>query len=353
MKRSPFQPKAAPAAGGRRQSEAEAADWLARHDAGLTPAEADEFARWRTSDPRHAAAVAEIEAAWSLVNRPRLTGRAEAALAELAVRARVRQRRRRVGWTFATIGLAAAAAMALMFAPPFRTTGHATASGATAQVVQPEHRHLPDGSLVVLNSGAQIAVDFSATRRGVKLLQGEAHFVVTEDPLRPFVVAAGGLEARAVGTEFAVRLTCDLVEVLVNVGRVAVAREPAVGAVASPAATPPEPVLVAAGARVTVPFVSARAGVPEPELISAAELTRALAWRGQRVEFSGTPLGEAVALFNRQNELQLSLGDSALATLRVSGCFWADNPAGFARLVESSFGLHIRRLDDQHIEIGR
>ncbi|MBC7365948.1 MAG: DUF4880 domain-containing protein, partial [Undibacterium sp.] len=44
---------------------ATAAAWLAQRDDTLTPNEAAVFARWRAADPRHEAAVARLENAWT------------------------------------------------------------------------------------------------------------------------------------------------------------------------------------------------------------------------------------------------------------------------------------------------
>lgn len=87
--------------------------------------------------------------------------------------------------------------------------------------------------------------------------------------------------------------------------------------------------------------------------MNATEIASALAWRDKRVEFSGTPLTEAVALFNRQNELQLFLRDRSLGELRVSGIFWSDDPAGFARLLAASFGVTAERKTKHEIAIRR
>ena len=72
-----------------------------------------------------------------------------------------------------------------------------------------------------------------------------------------------------------------------------------------------------------------------------------------RVEFTNTPLNDIVALFNRQNRVQLALGDPALADIRISGVFWADDPEGFSRLIESSAGLQAIRTMEERIELRR
>jgi transmembrane sensor len=326
-----------------------AADWLAKRDAGFTPTEAEAFDRWLASDPAHAAAVAELESAWSTLQRPRDSGHAEKTLADLAARARLRHRRRARQFTWVASGLAAAAALALAFwlpslSPPV-TTG--SGSGAVAAAARPEHQTLPDGSVVELNVGAGISVHFSPTRREVRLLRGEAHFAVAKDASRPFIVSAGGVEARAVGTEFLVTFASQDVQVLVTEGRVAVAS----AAPASPVL--PDPILVSAGNRVVVPLPSTARGSPQPTAVNPTQITSALAWRRPRIEFTGTPLSEVIALFNRQNRLQLSLADPTLGELKVSGIFWPDDPAGFVRLLEPAFTLASRRVDADHIEIRR
>ncbi len=72
-------------------------------------------------------------------------------------------------------------------------------------VSAPERRELPDGSVVDLKPGAEIAVEFTPALRRVTLRAGAAHFAVVKNPARPFVVAVGDVEMRAVGTEYSVQ----------------------------------------------------------------------------------------------------------------------------------------------------
>ena len=336
-----------------------AADWLARREAGLSVDEQAEFSRWLLADPRHAAIVEEIQATWHRLQKPRFTGQADSVVR--AVEARVNRRterlRRRVPTGAVAASLAMAAAVAVAFFPRQPTTvprEHAKSS----VVVKPERRTLADGSVVELNTGAEIAVDFSTERRAVRLVRGEAHFAVTKDPSRPFVVSAGAVAVRAVGTEFAVQFAPAGVGVLVTEGRVAVERTAAPHVGLPTAADLPTPstaetavTYLDAGTRLTVP---AAASAPlEPVRLTSAETQAALAWRGMRVEFVDTPLTEAVALFNRQNRVQLALGAAELGTIRISGFFWADDPEGFSRLVEASAGLRADRSAPGRITFSR
>ena len=210
--------------------------------------------------------------------------------------------------------------------------------------VWPDRQVLPDGSTVELNAGARIVVDFTASKRGVRLLAGEAMFAVRKDTARPFVVTAGGVEVRAVGTAFSIRRAEGQVGVLVTEGRVAVERAAAPDTDHSaPGSRPPPIAFVNAGAKLDLPVDLPAGTALEITPITPHEVAAALAWRGQRVEFSATSVAEAVEVFNRQNRLQLAVMDKALAQHQLSGIFWADDPEGFVRLLETGMGATAER----------
>ena len=84
---------------------------------------------------------------------------------------------------------------------------------------------LSDGTQVHLNSGSHIEFpdSFDENSREVKL-DGEAYFVVTSDPTRPFMVHSGEITTKVLGTSFNVRSYSDEEEAVVAVasGKVAV-----------------------------------------------------------------------------------------------------------------------------------
>ncbi len=184
--------------------------------------------------------------------------------------------------------------------------------------------------MVELNSDAEIVVEFSELVRSVRLVRGEAHFQVAHEPDRPFLVSAGSVAVKAVGTAFTVRFDPQVVEVLVTEGRVVVDDkiEPRHNALET----------IGAGNRVVVPTGESGAAMRVMEL-SGDELSERLAWREVRLEFSGTALGEAVASFNERNRTQVSIADPSLAKLKISGIFRADNLDGFIRLMEDTLEL--------------
>lgn len=330
----------------------EAAAWVLRSDRGLTPAEQDEFCRWLGADPVHASAYAEQTQAWAALNRlADLAALADKEACDPDLLAPSRTSRRRRGglsW-FPILVFAAAAALAVGVFWWTHRPAHDLPLADAALLAQVEERALPDGSTVALNTGAVVTEHFQAAERRVKLQQGEAHFCVAHDTERPFLVEAGGVIVRAVGTAFDVRLHGDSVEVFVTEGKVRVI-DAASGAsvIASPAedATP----LLVAGEQAVVPRLpDAPAQVAR---LSREEITRRLQWQQRLLDFSDAPLSAIVTEFNRRNAVQLSL-DPSLEDFRLSATFRSDNIEGFVRLLESNFGMQVERRDDAVIVLSR
>lgn len=330
----------------------EASVWIARRDAGLTAMEEAEFQRWIETGPENRRAMAQAMGAWRWLDLPRLRG--TDLMTEQALDRRRRHRRRRF-----TVAAGALVLMASVTAgwwwrssPP----GVITPSVAVHTPVAPtvsglRVQTLPDGSVVDLNQGADIEVEFSDSLRRVRLLRGEAHFTVAKNPRRPFVVQAKGIEVCAVGTAFAIRLAATEVEVLVTEGRVAVGYTHGdANASDLPAGNGSIPI-VSAGGCVRLPLDGA-ASAPEIRQLDDVEVGERLAWRAIRLDFSGTRLAEAAAQVNRHNREQLIIDDPSLADLRVSGLVIARPLGDFVKLLEMS-GVQSERLPNGDYRLRR
>ncbi|MFZ9682787.1 MAG: FecR family protein [Cephaloticoccus sp.] len=337
-----------------------AAAWLARHDAGLSPAAEAEFQQWLAADPGHARAWAEVCAPWEKLDEARADGMADWMLIELGRRERLRDRRRLlVRW-----GSLAAAAVALMTwvtlrlaAPqvpvterepePVLVAGSASepAPTATAVILRPEQRVLEDGTVVELKGDALLSVAFTGKRRVVRLISGTAHFEVFHDASRPFIVRAGAVTVRAVGTALAVERTDEAADVLVTEGRVGVAR-------AESEIDPPDPLLVGAGGRVLMSYDPAD-GIPPVEILSPAEIASRLQWRVPRLQLRGASLVQVVEMLNGLNRVQLRIADPALEQLRFSGLFRADNAAGFVSMLQGNYGVKVSYDENETIILSR
>ena len=353
-----------------------AATWLVRRERGLTATEEQAYRAWLAADPRHAAAMARYESTWSALDRPRQGGATAAVKEKLEKYSRRRRRRRRL-ITSVTAFCALALTAYFWFRSPISELPSPTTGSAV--VVRPETRTLSDGSVVELKEGGQFTVDFTPAFRRVALRQGEAHFQVTKDPARPFIVAAGGVEFRAVGTAFSVELGKGEVELLVTEGVVAVATQMADGRselagqkseggshetgkpdLRSPNShlpTTDESRLVTAGNRLTVDLSTAT--IHPTTAVTAEEASAALDWRSPRLEFSGVPLAQAVALMNQHSTapgrpgVKLVIEDPAVGKEEVSGLFRADKIDTFVSVLENGFGLKAERRGEGEIVLRR
>lgn len=118
------------------------------------------------------------------------------------VEAKVRQRRRRRQMAAGTI--AALVVGAVLLVPWLRDTATiSTQAGASREL------ELADGSRVRLNARTTLRTDFRYGRRHLRLLNGQAYFVVVRDASRPFAVETPNGTVRVIGTEFDVRLGAD------------------------------------------------------------------------------------------------------------------------------------------------
>lgn len=322
--------------------EAAATAWLARRDRTLTPAEQDAYLQWLREDPRHAAAIARQEKVWGLLDqlsewRPANSPRPNPDL--LAPRARGK-----------IYGLAAAAFVAAAAVVVAMVVLHQSpAEPAPRRAIihpGPERQTLADGSVVELNAGARIEVRFDAAERRVRLLHGEAHFAVAKNPARPFVVDAGAVAVRAVGTAFSVSLQISEVSVLVTEGTVGVTEHRSASDAQRSTPYLSTGTFLTAGQSTVIDLV-AESVAPVVHEVTPAQIARALAWQGLRLEFQEMPLGDVVAEFNRYNRRKLSVRDRATAAIVVGGNFRADNVDGFVRLLESSFGVTARAEGDE------
>lgn len=326
--------------------EHQAADWAARKDRGFTAAEQDAFFQWLAADPRHGEYLAQqLATARKLKSlaqwRPEHALRPNPDLLEPPPRPRPRLR-------FA-LGLAACLACAF----GLWQLGNSASSDDRATVVSlpppTVQRVLDDGSTIDLNHGAEVEVQFTPETRRITLLRGEALFTVTSNPQRPFIVQAGRVAIRAVGTAFNVNLQPAAVEVLVTEGTVAVAKpasDSRAAATDAPSATEAHTIAtVAAGHRTLVPLAEA-GHAPEVVQVSREQMARLLAWQPRLLEFSDTPLAQVVAEFNRENRVKMVIDDASLAALPIGASFRSDNVEGFVRLLEASFRVEVEHRGD-------
>lgn len=304
--------------------EEQAADWLARQDAGPLDATAQQmFDAWIAASTYHRVAYLRLEAAWRQADGLRFAP----SLYTQATTPSPRVWRR---W----LPVAAAALLLTVLVPPPGGWDWPSARGQTFSTGIGDRYtvSLQDGSKVELNTDTRLRATVDGGGREVRMDHGEAFFDIAHDEKRPFVVVIGDMRIVDVGTKFLVRHDKGKLEVIVTEGAVLVEN------MSNPAGMPPVLVhqmngIVARGARI------------EMTDHSETQVMNALGWRHGMLIFAERPLREVVAEFNRYNRKQLIVPEiGPLGDIRIGGSFEATNVDAFARLLRTGFGLAV--VDD-------
>lgn len=326
-----------------------AARWAARRRDGLDPQGRTEFQAWLAADPRHAQRLDEMQGLFGEITQA--TGDEIAALrASLPAGAAPAPRpaigpappfrgtatRRRV------VSFAAAAVFACTVlgagwsgwtywrALPVFEQAYATATGQQSSIILPDAEG--GGTRIYLDTATRIDVRLYRDRREVHLKDGQAQFSVTPDARRPLHVQSGPVDVTVVGTRFSVRhagtgLAAGQTVVSVEEGHVRLGRiDAATDGARGPGSAGGPSLDLVAGQRAVV---NAQGVFGPIATVPPAAMT---AWREGRLGFDQTPLGEAIAEFERYGSTGLFVRDPAVAALPVGGSY-SLNQAG--RFMES------------------
>jgi transmembrane sensor len=314
-----------------------AAEWAARFDRGLSPEEAQALDAWLAEDARRTGAYGKARAVALHTERARaLAPNFDPADFSAPADPAAPSRRRLLAAGGGAIAAGLLAAVTVGVNLRGRGRAYSTQRGEMKVV------SLSDGSVISLNTASKVAVSFTRDRREVRLLDGEALFDVAKDRSRPFLVEAGDVQVRAVGTSFTVRHMAGApVQVLVREGVVEVRRHDAVASV--------RPVRAAANTEVVA--ASARQPIAASPL-APSELSRQLAWREGRVAFEGASLREAANEFARYSDVRIVIDDPAIAGEEITGLYQANDPVGFARAVAFALDLHAQ-VDEREVRLTR
>lgn len=352
----------------------EAAAWLVRLDGDEVPS-ADELAslrEWLDRSPIHLEQLNSLAAFWGKMN----------VLTELAVplgHADVRaaqtsvsgprfsfSRFARAGVVTAVLLVGLAGSGMLRPAPPVSSNDlYATAVGQQRSVT------LADGSLVMLNTNTQIKVDYDDEYRDIQLLQGEAHFTVAKNFLRPFRVYAGNGRVQAVGTAFSVYLKGNTVDVTVTEGEVALASideslddgMPRVDVSSREARLSGS--IFAEDDRFVEALSTIKAGesatiqsalvpddalvINEIETVEAREMVQRLSWREGMLTFAGDPLAVVVDEISRYTTVSIEITDPVVRATRIGGRFPIGETDAMFDVLETNFGLRVTRLSHDRV----
>lgn len=304
----------------------DAARWVARMDRAdwNEDGEAD-LAAWLATNPRAQGELLRVQAAWISLDM------------DAIVPAQQRQSRPISMLRRRTVLAGGAAAMAASLAGVLVYDGKA--EQYDTEVGEIRRVALADGSTAAINTDSSIAVRIDKRLRTVRLNTGEAWFQVKSDRARPFVVEAGPVRVRAVGTAFSVRRMEGGAEIVVTEGVVAAWTDESAN----------EPVSAHAGMHL---FVPDRPGPMRPVAVEATD-AGLLSWRSGQIELTARPLDQAAAEFNRYNRRKIVINDPAIAKEQVDGIFRTDDPEGFATAVHHALGVPLNIGSGEKITLGK
>jgi len=317
----------APSAFADKRAREEAAAWFGRLNRPTVPLQTlEDFRLWRR-EPANRAAYEAVESAWrgaaSLADDPDIAAAVNAAL---GLKARSRSGRWVWPGVLAAGGGVGLAVLALV----------AFGAGATYATGVGEQRlvRLRDGTDLRLDTDTKVLVAFRGGVRRVRLLRGQAFFDVAHDPAHPFLVDAGPMDVRAVGTRFDVRRDGADVKVTLLEGVVQVRS----------AGAPAGAWTLAPGEQVSLGRAPAR--------LTADVVQAATSWTSGRVIFRGLPLAQAIDEINRYSPHKILLEAPAVAEVPVTGSFRTGDVDAFVSAVSDLHGLVASRSPDGAIVLG-
>lgn len=306
----------------------EAIDWLMRIDDAPNDVELRAAAEaWRQAGPERGRAWQRAEKAWRWLADPTPdpVGRPQHMASMPAVHSLQRHRSSGCRWLAGAAG-ALAAALMLLYMPSMLANLRADFATTTAEL---RSLTLEDGTKVDLAPQTALDVRFTADRRSVVLLSGEAYFDVVANPARPFEVKAGELSVLVTGTAFDVRMREGALVVGVEHGTV----QAHSSFVASST-----PVRLAPGDQL---MVDRRTGAARRTRVPPGEMG---AWREHRMFVEKATVAEVVDTLRRYHSGWIVLADDGLAQQHVAGLYDLRDPDQALRILVGPFGGRVHEV---------
>lgn len=301
--------------------------WLVRMNSGIANAEINsDLKRWLECDPRHQQAYENAKQLWQQLGQLhhyppfRKTLEPHYGYSDRSIK-------RLMPNFHLSMAVAACLALITLMMPWLNirlNADHRTAVGETKSL------QLADGSMLYMNTQTAIAVNYSQAERKIRLLEGEAEFVVAKDTNRPFIVSVGDETIKALGTDFIVRCEHDQLTVTQLESRVEI-RHPAHD----------QALVLNPGEQLQHQHGHAF------ENKNLVDIQKVSAWRRGKLVFESTPLATVVAEINRYRSGRIVLIGEKQAQLPVSGVFDVHHLNKFPDVLKQTLAVQSLQLSDQ------
>lgn len=188
--------------------------------------------------------------------------------------------------------------------------------------------HLPDGSVVTLNSGSRLSYnkDFGIKNRQI-YLEGEAYFDVKKSPSMPLVVSTATVNVTVLGTTFNVKAYAEdsLVEASLFTGTIQLATQK----------DPERVILLRPREKVTINQKQNALNVPATvkevrnEMVSLQHMTSSrnnnsfdeTAWLENKLVFRAVPFREVAKELQRKFNVDIYFNDTVFQDIRITATF--------------------------------
>ncbi len=192
---------------------------------------------------------------------------------------------------------------------------------------------LGDGSFVTLNANSLLKYPKKFDKESRELsLKGEAFFDVVPDKTRPFIVSAGDIEVKVLGTSFNVNAYEDnkAIEVLVSTGRVAMS-----------SVKHHEKKIVLDPGNMGAFLKSESSFIMEKEADK-----NYLSWKTLKMEFSNETLGEVIKILEKVYHISIIVKDPGLENCRITVSFDNQSLEAVLNVLEATLDLEFTRKDN-------
>lgn len=220
----------------------------------------------------------------------------------------------------------------------------------STQVGEKNTIHLPDDSVLGLNTDSIVNISYSDNARIIELQRGELHIEVAHDIDRPLSVVAGGKVIQAVGTAFNVEYSADGVELLVTDGKVLVADKEELN-LKDIQKLSPVSLSVSEGQKISLDTSSVDLQLTV-QTVDENEIIKALSWQKGRLVFTGDRLVDAIAEITRYTELEIELdNDEKLRNMQIAGRFKTGDVDGLLTILEKTFNIEHTKLSSNKVKL--
>lgn len=213
---------------------------------------------------------------------------------------------------------------------------------------------LPDGSGIGLNTSSHASVMYKDEIRFIHLMKGEAHFDVSHDPDKPFIVYAGDLAVRAVGTAFAVYIRDDNgVEVMVTEGRVQLKSIPDMDIGTDTLGLEQFRDAEVIGTFVKGQNAITRESLELVEVFELPEIEKKLSWRQGMLLFDQDRLEDVVQEISRYAPVKIVVLDPEIKDTKVGGYFPVGKTDIMLQTLADSFDIKVEEAGENLVYLSR